>query len=367
MSPRKLPSNRSLRDKAWLLTGALLAAWFAGCSSSTEAPSAAAGSPAAGSAGTLAAGASGGPSASGGASGGGGVSALAGGGGVLPGSAGSLTSASGASGSAGLAGGTASSGGAGASGSNGVAGQGGSGGANAAGGNGGTNIGGGGRGGAGGSNTGGVSSGGAAGGSAALKAAMVVQTAGTPTAGDQVMVSRLSARGIQTKFLADTLATAAAVTGLDLVVISSSAESGPLGNKLRDIPIPVLCIENGEYPLMALTGTTLNTNYGQITAQSKVQIISGSVLVASLSGAVTVSNVAGDFGWGIPGAGALKGATVAGNANQFAVFGYEKGAQMVGMVAPARRAAFAIRETMAANLSTDGKALFDALLDWVLK
>jgi hypothetical protein len=38
----------------------------------------------------------------------------------------------------------------------------------------------------------------------------------------------------------------------------------------------------------------------------------------------------------------------------------------VGMVAPAKRAAFAIRETLAANLSSDGIKLFDAVLNWVL-
>ena len=74
----------------------------------------------------------------------------------------------------------------------------------------------------------------------------------------------------------------------------------------------------------------------------------------------------GDFGWGIPGPAALRGATVAGDPNRFAIFGYDTGAQMVGMVAPAKRAAFAIRETLAANLSSDGSKLFDALLNWVL-
>ena len=42
---------------------------------------------------------------------------------------------------------------------------------------------------------------------------------------------------------------------------------------------------------------------------------------------------------------------LAANANRFAIFGYAKGDQMVGLVAPARRAAFAIRETLAANLT----------------
>jgi hypothetical protein len=196
---------------------------------------------------------------------------------------------------------------------------------------------------------------------------MVVLTSGKATAGDQVMLGRLSARGIQTKLFSDTAVTATAVAGVDLVVISSSAESGPLGSKLRDVAIPVLCIENGEYPLMGMTGTTLNTDYGMLATQTAVQIaVAGNPLVGALSGSVTISSKAGDFGWGIPGSAAIKGAALVGNAGRSAIFAYDKGAQMVGMVAPAKRAAFAIRETLAANLSSDGIKLFDALLDWEL-
>ena len=180
------------------------------------------------------------------------------------------------------------------------------------------------------------------------------------------MLGRLSARGITTTFFSDSAVTAAAVANMNLVVISSSAESGPLGSKLRDVTVPVLCIENGEYALMGMTAATLNTDYGQLTGQSQVQIVAGNPLLGALSGNVVFSSVAGDFGWGIPGAAALKGATVAGSPTRFAVFAYDKGAQMVGFVAPARRAAFAIRETAAVNLTSDGKLLFDALVNWVL-
>jgi len=196
---------------------------------------------------------------------------------------------------------------------------------------------------------------------------MVIITSGTPTAGDKVMLARLTAHGIATTTFTDVAVTAAAVSGMDLVVISSSAESGPLGTKLRDLPVPVLCIENGEYPLMGLTPTTLNTDFGMLTPQTQVRITTGTnPLVGALTGTVTISSVAGELGWGIPGPAALKGASLVANANHFAIFGYEKGAQMVGLVAPARRAAFAIRETLAANLSPDGIKLFDSLLDWVL-
>lgn len=201
-----------------------------------------------------------------------------------------------------------------------------------------------------------------------LKAAMVVQGAGTATAGDRVMLARLAAHGFQTTLFSDAAVTAALVAQMDLVVISSSAESGPLGTKIRDVTVPILCIENGEYPFMGMAGPTLNTDFGMDTNQSQVRITTaGSPLLAGLTGAVTISSVASDLGWVVPAAAAIRAATVGTNANHIAIFGYAKGDQMVGLTAPARRAGFAIRETLAANLSADGIKLFDAILEWVLQ
>jgi hypothetical protein len=201
-----------------------------------------------------------------------------------------------------------------------------------------------------------------------LKAAMVVQGAGTATAGDRVMLARLAAHGFQTTLFSDAAVTAALVAQMNLIVISSSAESGPLGTKLRDVAVPILCIENGEYPFMGMSGPTLNTDFGMDTNQSQVRITTaGTPLLAGLTGAVTVSSVASDMGWAVPAAAAIRAAAVGTNANHIAIFGYAKGDQMVGLTAPARRAGFAIRETLAANLRADGTKLFDAILEWVLQ
>jgi hypothetical protein len=197
---------------------------------------------------------------------------------------------------------------------------------------------------------------------------MVVRGAGTATAGDMVMLGRLTARGFKTTLFSDAAVTAAMVAGMDLIVISSSAESSPLGTKLRDVAIPMLCVENGQYRNQGMTGSSSGTNWGEETDQTAVTIRPGaSELVGAATGTVTISRMAGPLGWGLPAATAIKGATVAGKADRSAIFGYAKGDQMVGMVAPARRAGFAIREALAANLTSEGIALFDAVLDWVLR
>jgi hypothetical protein len=189
-----------------------------------------------------------------------------------------------------------------------------------------------------------------------------------PTAGDNVMASRLKAHGFQVTFVSDKTVSAQTVAGADLVVISSSAESGNLGVRLKDIPIPIFCIENGQFPNQGMTPAGKGTGEDSVFSQTAVAIIAPtSPLAGALTGNVTISSKPGELGWGAPLATAMNVATVVGQANHSAIFGYAKGDQMVGMTAPARRAGFAIREDLAANLSPDGIKLFDSILTWVVQ
>ncbi len=204
-----------------------------------------------------------------------------------------------------------------------------------------------------------------------LKAILV--TNGTPalSAGDTVMVDRLQSRGFVVAFTTDVAATPDAVAGQDLIVISSSAESGPLGTKIRDVAIPVLCIENGAFPTMGLSGTTLATDYGSTFNQTTITLAGGAPpLGGGLTGSVTITAVPAELGWAQPAPSAIIGATLADdptNASTHALlFGYAAGAAMPGLAAPARRVGFAIRETAAANLTADGLALFDAAVTFAL-
>ena len=201
-----------------------------------------------------------------------------------------------------------------------------------------------------------------------LNAVMVVAGGGATSPGDNVMIGRLVARGFHVTPIGDATVTAAAVMGMNLVVISSSAESGPLGIKIRDVPVPIVCVENGAYPFMQMAGPTLDTNFGMVLVQTQVTMAAiNDPLTAGLTGTVTISSVPSDLGWAVPGPAAIRAATVVGNATHATLFGYAAGAQMVGMVAPARRVGFAIREILAANLAADGIKLFDAAVNWALQ
>lgn|GEM_PF-4206013 len=197
-----------------------------------------------------------------------------------------------------------------------------------------------------------------------LKATMVVRGQGTATAGDEIMIGRVKAHGFaEVVVVSDAAVTAESVVGSQLVIISSSAESGPLQAKLRDIAIPVLCVEDAEFTKMGMaTAGNHTAGVSQVVIDA-----AGSPLVGAATGTLTISSKPGELGWATPAAAALKGATLPGDPSHVVVFGYEKGAQMATLVAPARRAGFAIRETLAANLNADGLKLFDSILEWVIQ
>ncbi len=252
------------------------------------------------------------------------------------------------------------------------AGGGGKGGVGGSSGAGGTSGGGGSSGGASGSGLAGsggkAGNGGAAGSGAggARKAFLVGLPTAIPTPGDNVMAERLRAHGFEVTVVADTTVTAQMVAAADLVLISSSAESGNLGVKLKNIAVPIFCVENGQYPNQGMAPAGKGTGEDMVANQAAVAILNpASPLAGGLTGSVTISSKAGDLGWGAPPATAMNVATVVGQPTHSAIFAFDKGDQMVGMTAPARRAGFAIREDLAANLSADGIKLFDSILAWV--
>jgi len=201
-----------------------------------------------------------------------------------------------------------------------------------------------------------------------LKAVMITNPGNALTPGDKIMSDRLKSRGFVVDTVSDAAVTTMFAASHDLIVISSSAESAPLGTKVRDVTVPVVSIENGEYSPMRMSGANTGTDSGMLAGQTAVTItMPNHPLAAGLTGTVTISSMAGELGWGVPAPSAVIVATLTGNPARAAVFGYAAGAAMVGgQPAPARRVGYAVREALAANLTADGLKLFDAAVTWAL-
>jgi hypothetical protein len=193
---------------------------------------------------------------------------------------------------------------------------------------------------------------------------MIGLSTGQPTPGDTIMMNRLKGRGINVSLIADTAITAAAMMNKDLIILSSSEESFNVLTKVRDIAIPVVCMEDGSMPDMMMASAR-----GHDNGSSAVKIVADVPLSAGLMGTVTIAMnppMPADLGWGIVGPKAIVAATTVDDPTHAAVYGYATGEDMVGMKAPARRVGYAVREALAAHLTEDGLKIFDATVDWAL-
>jgi hypothetical protein len=98
-------------------------------------------------------------------------------------------------------------------------------------------------------------------------------------------------------------------------------------------------------------------------------------LAAGLTGSQTVVTTATAFTWGKPDMNVVRVAALTSDATRYVIFGYDSGATMAGLEAPApapprrleapaRRVALFLTDATAFSLNASGGALFDAAVRW---
>jgi hypothetical protein len=184
-------------------------------------------------------------------------------------------------------------------------------------------------------------------------------------AGDGAVRKRLEASGYVPVIRTARAGTAADAAGKAVVLISSSIAATDSGTKFRNTIVPVVVWEPRLLDDLGLTGRVENTDYGTAGSQTRIDILKpGHPLAAGLTGRVTVTTTPSSFTWGRPGAGAVMVARQVGTTGHAMVFGYERGAAMVGLTAPARRVGLFLSDSTPSRLTTQGWALFDAAVRW---
>ncbi len=187
------------------------------------------------------------------------------------------------------------------------------------------------------------------------------------TAADAAIWSRLaSAFGLSVTVKRGVDVQATDANGHTLVFISETVNSGDLGTRLTNINVPIMCCEPALLDELKMTGTTWMTDNGDSDAQSGVQIVlANHPMAAGLNQAVHQTTQApGRYVWGAPAAAAAKVAHIVGATNRWAIFGYDSGAQMLGMTAPAGRVGWFANRDVPTDLTEGGWALFDAAVAW---
>lgn len=199
-------------------------------------------------------------------------------------------------------------------------------------------------------------------------AVLVMQQGGPSAATDLKVRDHLTARGFAVR-LAGQDADPVSARGAALVVISSSVSGKDVKPGWRALAVPLVTWENDLLDDLAMTGKRHDFDFGEADKERFVWIVNApQAMAAGLpAGIVNVYVKQAPMGWGKPGLGATTIATIYGQPEKAAVFGYEAGATMdYETLAPARHVMLFLGNDGFNNLSPAGLRLFDAAIDWAV-
>jgi hypothetical protein len=211
--------------------------------------------------------------------------------------------------------------------------------------------------------------------SALLRLAMPLAAGLTGTAGAQpapgrklvLLVQRGSPNAAVDEQVAQHLGARGAAAGAELVVISSTVAAKDVHPGWRQLPVPLLTWENDLLDDLAMTGKRHDVDFGEAAKERYLWLVNAPhPMGAGLpAGVANVYQRQAGMSWGRPGLGATTIATLYGQPEKAAIFGYEKGATMdYESLAPARRVMVFLGNDGFTNLAPAGRALFDAAVDW---
>lgn len=208
-------------------------------------------------------------------------------------------------------------------------------------------------------------------------APQVLMVVGDPTvlqSGEAALKARLESFAYYVAVVDDNLSTSNDAVGTVLVIVSGEyVDAGSMGDKFRDVPVPVVNCRAGTQPNFLMTGGASGTDYGALTSQSDLIITDAQhPMAGGLSAGVhtvTTSSLDMNFSWGVPGSTATVVATLSDGSGFPCIYGYETGALLIDGVtpAPARRVHVYLDNRNAYSAATaEGVQLVDAVLAWAL-
>lgn len=193
-------------------------------------------------------------------------------------------------------------------------------------------------------------------------------------AGDQAVRDRLEKLGFAVTPVDSARARARDAAGYSLVAVSSTALAEELVDvpdemrlRFRELGVPLLTWEPRLFHELGMTSKGVHgTDWAATKNRSRLAILEPAhPLAAGLSGTVEVVRAPDRLSWGRLSGAAARVASLDGEPEHTALFGYEAGAPMDGgSRAPARRVGCFLFDTTATRLSEAGGRLFDAAVRW---
>jgi len=179
---------------------------------------------------------------------------------------------------------------------------------------------------------------------------------------DTILMERLQGMGLDVEYHSEPEGHPVDLTGAACVYISESVTSGNIGSAYTDVNIPVITSEGG---LIDDLKMGVGQNSGNVTA---IEIVDPNhPITQGFSGQVEVLSQAGT----LTGATELQGdaqilATLTDGSGWPRLFVYDEGAQMIDMVAPARRVFVFNHQEVNPLLNEDGWTLIERSVNWAL-
>ena len=187
---------------------------------------------------------------------------------------------------------------------------------------------------------------------------------GESNSGDLAIQQRLTSSGASVDIIGGAAAQTADAGNYDIVLISSSVVSTEVGTKFTNVAVPVINWEPFLYDDLQMTGAAADTDFGIIPQNQMNIVLPDHPLAGGFTGTVTLTNAVTDMSWGAP---SENGIVVGVNPDipaQSFLFGYETGAEMVGINAPARRVGIFLMDSTANLLTEQGFTLLTNAVSW---
>jgi hypothetical protein len=186
------------------------------------------------------------------------------------------------------------------------------------------------------------------------------------TRGDSAILDRLRGLGFVVSIISATDVTTQSAEDVDLAFISRSVRSPEVNPSFRDLPTPLFVTEHALYSSLGMTGDQPEDSGVDTLSVTDLTIVDAThPLAAGLSGIVTVLEPGkGQYGFGVPGPSAVVVANLVDETRGAAIFAYDEGTDMVGLVAPARRIGWFLDIQAATRFTPEGWTLFDAAVAW---
>ncbi|MFE5320569.1 hypothetical protein ACFQ88_17815 [Paenibacillus sp. NPDC056579] len=199
--------------------------------------------------------------------------------------------------------------------------------------------------------------------SAASKKVLFV---GREGGGDALVVKRLKGLGYEVYVTADKDLTAEQALNHAFVFVSSTVNSGKVGNKLKSSPVPVIYAEGQNMGDVDLAGRETDVDHGNYNGKSIQVKQPNHPMAAGLKDSVDIYQTEGKIGFVVPGKEGVIVASAPDDERRAVICTFEKGAKnMNNEPVPARQVYFYLIGGEEINQTDNSWKLFDAAVRWI--